>query len=359
MDEKQSRHILGLDIVRFAAAMMVMTFHYDFGARNIPGSWTGWVGVEVFFVLSGFVISYSAAIATPAGFCRSRFVRLLPAIWICGTVTALVFVVFSRTAPDLLRRYLNTLVLWPTGPWVDSSYWTLPVEIVFYALVWATLLRWRAPLALENVLRVMALASAAYWSGRAIQQFFPHLLLLNSTLRFIPDAVVTLSMLGFGGYFALGGFLYLSLRDGITLRRFVFIGLAVLAGAIQIVFGASNWIPPGSHKLLPVWVWLGLTAVIAISAWANALIWRVFGRYANAIRLIGLSTYPLYLLHDGIGIFLMSELKIPMSLVMAAMIAVALAFSATIEPATQSVVRRMLGPKRPLRAIARFSDAGK
>jgi len=344
MDEKQSRHILGLDIVRFAAAMMVMIFHYDYTGGKIYGSWAAFVGVEVFFVLSGFVISYSAATSTAAGFCRSRFVRLMPGIWMCGSTTALALVL-AGGLPDLGRRYLNTLVLTPTGPWVDGSYWTLPVEIVFYALVWTTLLR-RHWFSLELILRTMALASAAYWGARAIQQFFPHLVLLNNSLALIPDAVVTLLILGFGGYFALGGFLYLLLRDGITLGRLAAIMLVSLAGAIQIVFTASIWMPPGAHKLLPVWIWLALTALIALSAWGNSAAWRVFGRYANIIRLVGLSTYPLYLLHDDIGGLLMSRLKMPMPLVMAAIICTAFAFSATIEPAAQLMVRRLLSRKR-------------
>ena len=44
-----------------------------------PIAWVGWVGVEIFFELSGFVIAYSAEGASAFVFFRSRFFRLMPA----------------------------------------------------------------------------------------------------------------------------------------------------------------------------------------------------------------------------------------------------------------------------------------
>ena len=112
-------------------------------------------------MLSGFVICYSADGSTAAAFARSRLVRLMPAIWLCGTATALAFIIIAGDrAAGLAWRYLNTLVLWPIGPWIDGSYWTLPIEVAFYALVWLTLLHRRAP-RLETVLTALALISAA------------------------------------------------------------------------------------------------------------------------------------------------------------------------------------------------------
>ena len=50
-------------------------------------TWFGWVGVEVFFVISGFVIANSASKTSPIEFLISRALRLYPAVWVCSTAT--------------------------------------------------------------------------------------------------------------------------------------------------------------------------------------------------------------------------------------------------------------------------------
>lgn len=362
----QIRHILGLDIIRFAAAVMVMLFHYGYEAGRFklpdhdPGfslhyAWAGWVGVQVFFVISGFVISYSAEGASPASFLRSRVVRLMPAVWICGSLTALVAAVYG-IYPDLASRYLATLILWPTGPWVDSVYWTLPVEIGFYALVLLTLFGWRG-LSLPILLQVTALASGGYWFGHLLLQFVPNVPVLAPLINQMPGRLATVLTFNYGVFFSLGGILWLCFRRGLTPWRAILIGLCLAAGAIQIVFTASPMAPaealfvppqglswvPHSQKLLPVMVWLVLVAAIAGSVLANGIAWCMFGRWASTIRYIGLATYPLYLLHDVLGSVLMAVVRgIPVWLTMTAMISLSFAVAIYAEPLIQKWLRSQL-----------------
>src|SRR5262245_5050654 len=81
------------------------------GAVAFPGlvsfSWFGWVGVEIFFVLSGTVICMSAEGTTAFAFARNRIVRLYPAAWLCGTLTLVLL--FFLGQDDLLERYARTL----------------------------------------------------------------------------------------------------------------------------------------------------------------------------------------------------------------------------------------------------------
>lgn len=72
------RHVIGLDALRFIAAMLVVAYHYGFwfwvdpSPVSSPGlqhlisfpelfssTHFGWVGVQIFFVISGFVIAFS------------------------------------------------------------------------------------------------------------------------------------------------------------------------------------------------------------------------------------------------------------------------------------------------------------
>ena len=101
-----------LDGIRFLAAAYVVVFHFAAGDR---GSWHGpsrvlfaplftvasygWLGVELFFMISGFVICLSAWGKTIGQFAVSRFVRLYPAYWFAILLTTAVVL-----GDDLPRR---------------------------------------------------------------------------------------------------------------------------------------------------------------------------------------------------------------------------------------------------------------
>lgn len=148
----------GIDVIRFLSALLVIGFHVGFsvwqdGRRTpfaIPGAvafpesasafWFGWVGVEIFFVISGLVIAQSAVGKSCGEFARSRVLRLYPAVWICAPLTALVLLYASTSSPrHIALQLLGSFTLSPVFlPYIDGQYWTLGVEIVFYAVVAAT-----------------------------------------------------------------------------------------------------------------------------------------------------------------------------------------------------------------------------
>ncbi|MGK7651745.1 acyltransferase family protein [Roseovarius sp. B08] len=98
LDAGLDRHLYGLDIIRFIAAVLVVYFHFGLfsdaqpafpaAQQDRPWPWMdqftghGWVGVQVFFVISGFVIVASADRSAPGEFLKRRAVRILPALWI-------------------------------------------------------------------------------------------------------------------------------------------------------------------------------------------------------------------------------------------------------------------------------------
>src|SRR3954471_21429677 len=138
-------HFPLLDPLRFAAAVGVAIFHQMFWSWawvsvGVPGSeryvaadvlypsaadftWFGWVGVEIFFVISGFVIANSASKASPTEFLFGRALRLYPAVWIASTLSLLILLIFLREkASELVLSYFQAMLLIPkgiNGRWLD------------------------------------------------------------------------------------------------------------------------------------------------------------------------------------------------------------------------------------------------
>src|ERR1700710_2285244 len=158
-------HFPLLDPLRFGTALGVAIFHQMFWSwawvsighpgfeRTVaadvlypsaaPFTWFGWVGVEIFFVISGFVIANSASKSSAREFLCGRALRLYPAVWVCSTLTFLVLLCFAPgKASEFMGPYLSAMLLIPKGikgQWLDCIYWTLAAEMAFYGLVFCSL----------------------------------------------------------------------------------------------------------------------------------------------------------------------------------------------------------------------------
>jgi len=101
----------------------------------------GYLGVELFFLISGFVIASSAENQSWQSFMWGRFSRLFPLFWVCCTITW-AGVLLLHGGPAIERSVLTYLAnmgmalphLTRTA-WVDGSYWTLGYEWYFYVCV--------------------------------------------------------------------------------------------------------------------------------------------------------------------------------------------------------------------------------
>lgn len=83
-----------LDVFRGFAALAVVLYHYTTMYNkmcNVSSSWElpyGWLGVPVFFILSGFVIYLTVDKSKSAiDFLKKRFIRLYPTYWLCLLIT--------------------------------------------------------------------------------------------------------------------------------------------------------------------------------------------------------------------------------------------------------------------------------
>jgi peptidoglycan/LPS O-acetylase OafA/YrhL len=188
----RSKHVIGIDALRFLAASLVFLFHFSFLYLIQPGAfptyalhmtevynqfWSiakfGWVGVEVFFVISGYVISFSTENRGRISYIRSRFLRLWPTVWICATV-CLIISTATHQSPLAITvvRWAGSMLISPVGPYIDNAYWTLPIEIAFYVVVGA-IAAGRDPSRLTVVAIVLAIISLLYWIIFAILSLYP------------------------------------------------------------------------------------------------------------------------------------------------------------------------------------------
>jgi peptidoglycan/LPS O-acetylase OafA/YrhL len=338
-----------LDGLRFVAAISVAVFHLlavagwqtgvnvwgrpsseVFGSAYVAASY-GWVGVPLFFIISGFVISMSSWGRTSAQFAVSRFVRLFPAYWVCVLATTVVVqlypYVFTQQEWRVVLANL-TMLQQPLGqPLVDNVYWTLWVEMRFYLLfmivVWLGLNYRRA------VAFCLLWSIAAAWAGELKQPWLD-----------------TILMPGQSQFFIAGIALFLMYKFGHHLVLWLIVGFSWVMAMIhylgndwQSVQGQSYW--PAS---VLVTLCFGAMILIALGK-LKWLRWR-------GLTTLGATTYPLYLLHYVIGLSAIYYLNRKLSLPPAALLILVLAaltFSAWL---IHRLIERPFAP-RLKRALSR------
>ncbi|MGI5457072.1 acyltransferase family protein [Streptomyces sp. CA-249302] len=304
---RERPRLYAIDGIRLVAALMVAVHHYA-GTRRVnqPGNavWDrpvsdimptvfrfasyGWIGVEIFFVISGFVICMSCWGRSPRQFFTSRVIRLYPAYWFGIVFTTAVVTALPGVWDRLkLRDILLNLTMLQSGSHVDSVdgvYWTLWSELRFYLLfllVVATGLTYR-----KVVLFCCGWGAAAMLAP--VADF--HLL----TLAANPD----------GAWFFIAGLaLYLMHRFGQDLLLWGILAMSWLMGQRELglrideVEHVSGW--RGSVLIFTVF----LLVMVAIALGATD---RVRWRW---LVTAGALTYPLYLTHYVAGTTVINRLK--------------------------------------------------
>ncbi|WP_043855543.1 MULTISPECIES: acyltransferase [Bradyrhizobium] len=286
-----------LDLLRLAAVGAVILYHYGFwgtashGVQKValpylaPVAQYGFLGVPVFFAISGFVIAYSAEGRTPIGFAIARFSRIYPTFVICMTLTFLATLFIGHTWFQVTwgQWLANLFIAAPMlgQPYMDDAYWSLVIEVVFYAWV-ALLLAWGIfPRRIDTLIVV--------W----IAITFANELTLDIPL------FEKLFMADDSGFFAVGLLIYEHYRGRRDSRLYSLLTLAMGTATFQAVHKLERL---GVHthgsfdpRVVTVICIVSLGIVFAATRIKSVPLPDGF------VRAIGGITYPLYLLHLQLG----------------------------------------------------------
>lgn len=315
---KNKTRVTILDGMRVIAILLVMFYHYYYQFLNMHYTYEfeipeifkyGYLGVELFFIISGFVITLTLTKTDSFTlFMKKRFIRLVPAMLICSIITFLFINTFdtlnlfenSKSFYNLLIS--NTFIylalinkLFSTDlAYIDGAYWSLWVEITFYII--AGLLFF---ISKKNVLR-----------NFSILVFFGivgHFVFIS---KIGENLVVPI----------IGEYLYHWFREFFRIFRFFEYGLWFLIGMVlkNVYDNKTN------HKLLiyfsVLFIFQALlilnfyTISFSIITYILLILFIYKPEFISflggkLISKIGIASYSIYLIHQNIGVLIINKLS--------------------------------------------------
>lgn len=294
--------LYALDGLRLVAALMVALYHYGGRDGDVNRAWGasprhefphlssafayGCLGVQIFFVISGFVICMSGWGRPLRSFVASRAARLYPAYWAAIVLVTLVFalpwVAYKTVSPSDTLVNLSMLQQPVGADRVLGVCWTLWAELRFYAL-------FALFVVLPGASRRRVVLFCAVWTLMTVITSASHVEFLR--VVFMPEH---------SAFFIGGVGLYLVHRFGDDALAWGIVGVSFLLGQHYAVAGLVH--PPNPHYfstrsayVVIAVLALGYAAVAAVATgrtgWAT---WRWLP-FAGAL------TYPFYLVHEHLG----------------------------------------------------------
>ncbi|MFE2376710.1 acyltransferase family protein [Streptomyces sp. NPDC059398] len=291
-----------LDGLRLVAALMVAAYHYGGRGGDISAAWGGsarhqfptlseWfaygcLGVQIFFVISGFVICMSGWGRPLRSFFASRVSRLYPAYWaaiVIVTVTfALPWVAYRTVSPSDALVNL-TMLQQPIGAdRVLGVCWTLWAELRFYAL-------FALCVVLPGANRQRVLVFCGVWTLAAAITDAVHQPMLSMVL--MPE---------YAPFFVGGIGLYLLHRDRRDATAWGVVGVSWAIGQHYAVTGLWHRADPAffSYRHTSVIIAVVTLGFVLVGAVALGLFRWADWRW---LTVAGALTYPFYLVHEHLG----------------------------------------------------------
>lgn len=307
MQDHQRYHLV--DLIRFIAAMMVLMYHYTAsGIGNVMNDrykllatkdlypeffWFtkyGFLGVHLFFMISGFVILASALNRSAIEFAISRWTRLYPSYWVAVIFTTGILFIFLGSDFDVtLTDFLANMTLlndYMGITDIDPVYWTLHAELQFYGCVFLLIL-----FGVIQHYRIWL----SFWIALAI---------IYAIFRqpfFMPWFIAP----AYSSYFIAGAVFYLAKREGYQPFHYVMLLISLGLGLFYIFPQTDEYIQ--HHQLRDQLI----TSAMIISFYGLFFLissGRLTIKRSATVVLLGSLTYPLYLTHHVAGRYLIDYL---------------------------------------------------
>lgn len=307
--------IESIQILRGLAALSVVLFHYryylvpDGSSVAVPNILFGWgaIGVDLFFVISGFIMVYitngkTGGMRASLEFIVNRLIRILPTYYI-----VLLFVFLTGGAMSIFHypEKTNTLISALTfHPYTNSPAplyindegmfnvrWTLNYELYFYLAFSLCLLVRHRLLALVCWFSFPAII--AFLTGQNVTFSTAGYEFNSSLLRFFTNPIII--EFGFG---MLTGYLYTHLK-GRNENLFFFLAILTLASTIYLV--VIGRLP--AYNLSTSFVFSLLVLFFALS---NNMIVKVM---PSPVIVLGNISFSWYLLHSPLASFISDKVE--------------------------------------------------
>lgn len=266
-----------VQLLRFLAAILVCFFHYRAIYRQTGGNESvallfdaGWMGVQIFFVISGFVMVAGSSNTIGAGeFIHRRIARIFPPLWIAVALFLAATYMVQGKIPSIADT-LRSATLLDASPIPDRHAlyvtWSLSFELMFYAAFAAYIAFGR-----KNGTWFLIAGAATIETVRIAYPTAPILLTSRETYNFL-----------------------LGCLAGVSYQRFSAYSLPVFAvGGLLLVAGFAWHMAAGIGYSLTL---VGVGTALAIYG-SKAF---VGGRFDSAFEKLGDISYAMYLLHPTI-----------------------------------------------------------
>ncbi|WP_161787131.1 acyltransferase family protein [Hymenobacter sp. IS2118] len=308
-----------IDLLRFLAALSVVFYHYTFHGHTRSAtinpyafpeiSWLtryGYLGVDLFFIISGYVVLLSAQGKTVRQFFTSRVIRLYPAYWVACTLTAVVGAIWGPGAgetqmsallkPNVLHYVANMTMLngFLNVPNVDNAYWSLVVEMTFYFLI-SLVISYK----LMRHINLLILI----WLG--------YVVVYQMLVHFIPAQAGTgFYLLFFPKYaplFAAGMLFYLLQRA--ARKTWTTYALLLLAYGLAVFEAVGSTQKIAIHWNMPFNPLVTAALVTVFFGFFFLITFQKLNMSRHSwLAWLGALTYPLYLMHTNIGFIIFHRL---------------------------------------------------